>query len=179
MATTKELIGLMIDTELEVMLEEEPEKKAELENKLQVVHQQIRSKVDKIDHFLVEVGRKENLIQAEIETYKDEIERLKSRKVAAEKTKDFFNSVLLPMVIEEVGDEKGVWQTDTARYKLYETYGPVVIDSPNLDSKYKTVEIIDKIDKKAARADAMAADKAGEPLPAGVDIMKIKRVRRS
>ena len=58
MATTKELIGLMIDTELEVMLEEEPEKKAELENKLQVVHQQIRSKVDKIDHFLVEVGRK-------------------------------------------------------------------------------------------------------------------------
>tara|TARA_R100000655_G_scaffold45974_1_gene82764 strand:+ start:1771 stop:2310 length:540 start_codon:yes stop_codon:yes gene_type:complete len=179
MATTKELIGLMIDTELEVMLEEEPEKKAELENKLQVVHQQIRSKVDKIDHFLVEVGRKENLIQAEIETYKDEIERLKSRKIAAEKTKDFFNSVLLPMVIEEVGDEKGVWQTDTARYKLYETYGPVVIDNQNLDGKYKTVEIIDKIDKKAARADAMAADKAGETLPAGVDIMKIKRVRRS
>ncbi len=54
-----------------------------------------------------------------------------------------------------------------------------MIDNEILDGKYKTVEIIDKIDKKAARADAMAADKAGEPLPDGVDIMKIKRVRRS
>jgi hypothetical protein len=179
MATTKELIGLAIDTELEIMLEEDNEKQLDLERSLQVIHQQIRSKVDKIDHFLVEVNRKEGLIDTEIEIYKDEIERLKSRKQAAERTKEFFNQVLLPMVIEEVGDEQGIWQTDTARYKLYESYGPVLINAEELDSKYKTVEIIEKIDKKTARADAMSADKEGKSLPDGVDILKVKRVRRS
>ena len=179
MATTKELIGLAIDTELEVMLEVDEEKKSELEISLKVIHQQLRSKVDKIDHFLVEVSRKESLIETEIEVYKDEIERLKNRKHAAVRTKEFFNQVLLPMVIEEVGNEQGVWQTDTSRYKLYETYGPVLINAEELDSKYKTVEIVEKIDKKAARADAMSADKAGENLPAGVDILKVKRVWRS
>lgn len=180
MATTKELIGELIDTELNLMLEEDPEEKEVLETQLANVHTQIRNKVEKLDHFLVEVNRKESLIDAEIETYKDEIERLKNRKAAAEKTKSFFNSVLLPLVIEEVGDDNGVWQTDTARYKLYETYGPLVIEDTELvDDKYKNVEIVEKLDKKAARADAMAADKAGQPIPAGMRINKIKRVRRS
>ncbi len=178
--TTKELIGELIDTELNLMLEENPEEKKVIQTQLANIHTQIKSKVEKLDYFLIQVNKKEGLIDAEIEVYKDEIERLKNRKKAAEKTKSFFNSVLLPMVIEEVGDSNGVWQTDTARYKLYETYGPLIIeDTEALDSKYKNVEITEKIDKKLARADAMSAHKSGEEIPAGMSLYKIKRVRRS
>tara|TARA_R110002167_G_scaffold174417_4_gene373255 strand:- start:5 stop:541 length:537 start_codon:yes stop_codon:yes gene_type:complete len=177
--TTRDLVDLVINTELEILVETDSEKLLDLEQSLQVLQTSLRTKVDKLDYFLVEVNRKAGIIDTEIEVYKDEIQRLKNRKQAATNTKNFFNQVLLPMVIQEVGNEDGVWQTDTARYKLYETYGPVLIDAKELDKKYVTVEIIESVDKKAARADAMIADREGRELPAGVGIYKVKRVKRS
>ena len=78
------------------------------------------------------------------------------------------------MVIQEVGTN-GVYETDTSRYKLYETYGPVAItDDSILDNEYKYVVENEKIDKKLLRKHLTS----GVDVP-GATIQKVKRVRRS
>ena len=135
---------------------------------------QIKSKVDSIDYFMVNISRKEHLIDAEIEALNDEIHRLKVRRKATESLKKYFNQTLIPMIVEEVGTD-GVYETDISRYKLYETFGPIAItDETLVPDEYKKVTMVESIDKKKARTD----------LTKGVDILgmtisKVKRVRRS
>jgi len=181
MPTTKDLIGDYIDAEGRreyYEATEEPELYDEACTDLTVIKNSLRRKIDNVDHFLVEVDKRVHLVDAETEALKDEIERLKNRRKHIIATKDFFNKILLPMVIKEVGT-KGVFETDTARYKLYQTYGPAEIDSEKLDKKYKNMKFTEVIDKKTARADAMKCHKNGEELPTGVQIKLIDRVRRS
>ena len=178
MPTARDLIGEHIDIELEMELCDE-EEFAEKNQALQVLRQEIKRKTDNIDRFMVEISRREHLIDAEIESTKIEIERLRNRRSAMLKTKDYFNKVLLPIIINEVGDDRGVFETDTARYKLYETYGPVEIDEKSVSSKYMVTQILQKVDKKKARADAIAHKKEGKALPEGIKIYKVPRVRRS
>jgi len=181
MPTTKDLIGNYIDADMRKEYAEATDDTQMFEEActdLTVVKNSLRKKIDNVDHFLVEVDKRVHLVDAETEALKNEIERLKNRRRAIISTKDFFNKVLLPMVIKEVGDE-GVFETETARYKLYQTYGPVDIDAGSLSDEFKNVQIIEKIDKKGARAAAMKAHKAGKPLPDGVQIELIDRVRRS
>lgn len=79
------------------------------------------------------------------------------------------------MVVEELGDDNGVYETDTARYKLYETFGPVaVVDDGLIPDEYKVVKMTESIDKKKARKDLTQ----GVDIP-GFFIEKVKRVRRS
>ena len=79
------------------------------------------------------------------------------------------------MVVNELGDENGVYETGTARYKLYETYGPVVVvDEKQIPDEYKVMEYVEKVDKKTARKDLTK----GVAIP-GFHIEKVKRVRRS
>ena len=88
--------------------------------------------MDGIDYFMVDIYRKMHLIDAEVEALTKEIQRLKTRRRATNSLKDYFNKTLIPMVVEELGDDNGVYETDTARYKLYETFGPVaVVDEDN------------------------------------------------
>ena len=115
----------------------------------------------------------------EIEALKDEVERLKNKRKGLERTKDYFNKQLLPAVILEVGNDDGVYETNTARYKLYETFGPVIIDAHMLSDDFKKVEIVEKLDKVKARKAAISAFNAGQDMPPGIDINKIKRVKRT
>ena len=127
----------------------------------------------------MELNKKEHLIDAEVEALKDEIDRLKSRRRGLERTKDFFNKNLLPAVIMEIGNEDGVYETDTARYKLYETFGPVDVDPHVISDDFKKVEIVEKLDKVKARKAAISAFNAGQEMPPSIDIDKVKRVKRS
>jgi len=176
--TTKELLGDLIDSEL--YLEENTgiaanEDLLMVEQDITRIQGDIRKKVDGIDHFMVELSRREHLIDAEIEAIKAEECRLKVRRNAVERTKEFFTKNLLPMVVEELGDDNGVYETDTARYKIFESYGPVaVIDEEAIPDGYKTMEYVEKINKKKARQDLTR----GEKIP-GFHIEKVKRVRRS
>ena len=62
-----------------------------------------------------------------------------------------------------------------ACYKLYETYGPVVITNPDdIPDAFKKVEMVEKIDKKEARKVLTQ----GNDIP-GFYAEKVKRVRRS
>ena len=107
------------------------------------------------------------------------IDRLRSRRKGLERTKDFFNKNLLPAVIMEIGNDDGVYETDTARYKLYETFGPVDVDPHVISDDFKKVEIVEKLDKVKARKAAISAFNAGQEMPPGIDIDKVKRVKRS
>ena len=127
----------------------------------------------------MELNKKEHLIDAEVEALKDEIDRLKSRRRGLVRTKDFFNKSLLPAVIMEIGNDDGVYETDTARYKLYETFGPVDVDPYNISDDFKKVEIVEKLDKVKARKAAIAAFNAEKDMPEGITIKKVKRVKRS
>tara|TARA_R110000751_G_scaffold144948_3_gene248527 strand:+ start:1279 stop:1827 length:549 start_codon:yes stop_codon:yes gene_type:complete len=182
MSTAKELLGEYIDAELEVDLansEEDPSLFAQKTDAVQVLRSQIRQKFDNIDHFMIELTRRDNLLVAEIDTLKTEIKRLSNRKSALKRTEDYFKTSLLPMIVEEVGNDKGIFETDTARYKLYETFGPVIVDEAHCPSEFKKVNIIESIDRKKARAFAMDAVKTGKTLPASISIEKVKRVRRT
>ena len=84
------------------------------------------------------------------------------------------------MLIEELGDDNGVLETDTARYKLYETFGSVVIIDHNaLPDDFIKTEIVQKVDKALLRKACMSLAKEGKDLPSGASITKVKRVKRS
>ena len=73
--TAKELLGEYIDLEIEV---DAPDPDLDtLLPQLNSVKGQIKKKVDGIDHFMMELSRREHLIDAEIEALKTEETRLK------------------------------------------------------------------------------------------------------
>tara|TARA_A100001201_G_scaffold141833_2_gene138279 strand:- start:117 stop:665 length:549 start_codon:yes stop_codon:yes gene_type:complete len=177
--STTQLIGELIDVEQELSIVDSEERQEELQQEQTKLQTQVKQKVQNIDHFMVELNKREHLVDAEIEALKDEITRLKSRRKGLENTRDFFNKKLLPAVIQEVGSEEGVYETATARYKLYETFGPVDVDPHVISDEFKKVEILEKLDKVKARKAAISAFNAGEDMPPGIDIAKVKRVKRT
>ena len=184
MATTKELVGELIDVNQEIEFVEQSseldlDKHKELEEYRLTLHQQVKNKLDNVDYFMVELSKREHFIDAEVEALKDEIDRLKSRRKGLQKTMDYFNKTLLPSVILEIGNDEGVYETNTARYKLYETYGGVEVDPHVVSDDFKKIEIVEKLDKVKARKAAISAHKAGDDMPEGINISKIKRVRRT
>ena len=171
--TSKELLGEYIDLEIEV---DSPDPDLDtLIPKLNNVKSQIKKKVDGIDHFMMELSRREHLIDAEIEALKSEEQRLKVRRKAVQNLKDYFNGSLIPMIVEELGDDDGVYETDTARYKMYESWGPtLILDEDSVPDDFKKVTMVEAVDKKKAR-DVL---RSGAKIP-GLTITKVKRVRRS
>ena len=133
--TTRDIVGDYIDNEnrMEYLVKSKDHlDKSDIarydETKLEL-QKEVRIKIKGVDSVVLEVKRKEHLIDAEVDALKEEIERLKTRKRSIGKFNEFVNKFLLPMVIEEVGNSDGVWETDIARYRLYETYGPVDVDT--------------------------------------------------
>ena len=184
MPTTKELVGELIDVNqqmetLEQGSDIDMEQHKSLEEARMTLHKEVKNKIQNVDYFMVELNKKEHLIDAEVEALKDEIDRLKSRRRGLVRTKDYFNKQLLPAVILEIGNDDGVYETSTARYKLYETFGPVDVDPHSIPDSFKKVEIVEKLDKVKARKAAISAFNAGEEMPQGINIKKVKRVKRS
>ena len=184
MATTKELVGELIDINqqieyIEQSSEIDMEQHKSLEETRTALHREVRTKIQNVDYFMLELNKKEHLLDAEVEALKDEIDRLKARQKGLKRTQDFFNKQLLPAVIMEIGNDDGVYETNTARYKLYETFGPVDIDPHMISDDFKRVEIVQKLDKVKARKAAISAFKAEEAMPEGININRIKRVKRT
>ena len=171
--TTRELVGEYIDLEIQAEHASD-EEILDISDKLTSLKGTIKRKVDGIDYFMVELDRKLHLIDAEVEAIKKEETRLRVRRRATESLKQYFNGVLIPMVVEEVGIN-GVYETDTARYKLFETWGPVVVvNEEDVPNDFKKVVMTESVDKKKAR-DILSK---GNQIP-GLHIEKVKRVRRS
>ena len=173
MATTKDIINEYIDLENELEYNQGDE---QISSDLVKVQQKMKNKVEGIDSFCVELSKQKNLIDAEIKTHMDELKRLRSRKKAIENTEKYLNKTLIPMVVKTMGED-GVFRTNTTRYKLYETWGPVtIIDEEAVPDKYKRAKI--EVDKKGAREDVIKAAENGIGI-AGLSIEKVDRIRRS
>lgn len=174
--TTRELLGEYIDLEIEGEYSNGDDNDvAEVAKQLETVRGKISRKVDGIDYFMTDLNRREHLIDAEIEALKEEEQRLRVRRRAVESLKRYFNTHLLPMVISELGDDNGVYETDTARYKMFETWGPVIVyDESEVPDDFKVVKMTESIDKKKARE----VMKEGNKVP-GMHMDKVKRIRRS
>ena len=184
MATTRELVGELIDVNQQIESVEQAtdvdmKQHKKLEETRMTLHKEVRNKIQNVDYFMLELSKKEHLIDAEVEALKDEIDRLKSRRRGLIRTKDFFNKVLLPAVIEEIGNDDGIYETGIARYKLYETFGPVDVNPHVVSDDFKKVEIVEKLDKVKARKAAISAFNADSAMPDGIYITKVKRVKRS
>ena len=181
--TTRDLIGMLIDLEQDMTYLEnniqDTENEiaiADVEQKIAAVKTQIANKTSGIDYFIVEMNRQTGLIDSEIETLTAEVKRLRSKKKSIKKTEDYFNKELIPMIIETAGND-GVFKTDTAKYKLYETWGPIeVIDEEAVPNEYKRAKI--EVDKKGARKAVIEAAENNMGI-AGFAIHKVKRIRRS
>jgi hypothetical protein len=193
--TSSELIGEHIDLINEKMmlenellhrdqlsssgLEETESEYKYVVNELTILQQTLKKKMDNIDKFMVNLNKRKHLIVGEIEAQTFEMTRLKKRKNAISSTLQYFNEHLLPSIIHEIGDKNGVFETNTARYKLYNSYGPVKIDEQSLGDAYKQVKMVDSINKTKARKDAIYAHKAGTQFPDGISIYQVEKVRRS
>ena len=176
MATTKEMIDEYIDLEVDLLLTDDNEEQLDIENKLTVVKNKIKTKTDNIDKFVVSLMSKEAMMNAEIDTLDKEIKRLKIRRDAGKRLKEFFNKNLLPTIVKEMGNN-GIFETQTARYRLYKAYGKVDVDTELLP-EYLNVKMEEYVDKRKARADAISADKTGKAIP-GLSVEKVERVRRT
>ena len=186
MKTARELIGELVNVNYALTNEsyekesmENDQRLEELSIKQHNIESEIKDKVKNIDSFMLDLNRREHVVDANIEAMKEEIDRLQARKKALEQSKKFFNKFLLPIIIKEAGDENGVYETDTARYKLYQTWGPLELTGDQIDDQYMYTRTSEVIDRQKARADAIAASEKGEDLPTGFKIKKVDRIRRS
>lgn len=174
--TTRDLLGTLIDLEEEAQYVNSEEEDVIIQEEILKVKKEISRKVEGIDYFAVEMSRQSSLIDAEIKTMSDEVKRLRTKKAAIKRTEDYFNQVLLPMIIETAGND-GVFKTDTARYKLYETWGALEVDDEDrVPDEYKRAKI--EVDKRGARKAVIEATENGMGI-AGFSISKVKRVRRT
>ena len=177
MATTKDLVGKHIDIEIKREYAESVEERRECDLALQEIKKEIRQKIDKVDIVVMEMDKKLALVKAEEDLISKEITRLRKRKKAIENAKKYFNNYILPVVIKEVGKD-GVFETNTAKYNLYETYGPVDVNEIECPKDYLKIKMVEDIDRKLARKDAIEAHKQGKEIP-GLKISLVERVRRS
>tara|TARA_Y100000401_G_scaffold117580_1_gene127346 strand:+ start:4573 stop:5127 length:555 start_codon:yes stop_codon:yes gene_type:complete len=179
--TTRDLIGTLIDLQIdrenqELLEPDNTEALTTIDNAISELKKEISNKTSSIDYFMVEMSKNTNLIDAEIKTHMDEVKRLRNRKNAIKRTEDYLNKELLPMIINTAGND-GVFKTDTTKYKLYQTWGPVeVIDEESVPDNYKRYKV--EIDKKKARQDIIKAAEDGMGI-SGFQIKKVDRIRRS
>ena len=82
------------------------------------------------------------------------------------------------MVVKTMGND-GLLETDSARYKLYDSYSPVEVNMQICDDAFIKTEIVQKPDKVKARAEAIKAMREGYEIPDGISINKVEKVRRS
>lgn len=178
--TSRDLISELVGYEIELSVLDPITDELELNEisgKIAMIKGAIAKKTEGIDYFIVQMNRQVGLIDAEIKALTDEVARLRNRKRAVNRTEDYFKKDLLPMIIETAGND-GVFETKTARYKMFETYGPVVVmDEDQIPDKYKRYKI--EVDKKGARKDLIAAAEDDMGIAGFEQIRKVKRVRRS
>ena len=171
--TSREIIGTILDMEMQLEWSEDEQERIQFQKQLTTLQRQLADKVDNIDEFIVELQRRRNLIQAEIDTYTTERKRLYHRRNAVNRTKDYLEKTVLPLIVKTMGTD-GTFETDTARYTLYERYGSLeILDETRVPDEYKKVQI--SVDKSTARKALMN----GTPHIPGLQLERVEAVRRS
>ena len=176
MSTTRELISDIIELEEDKEFAEDNEVE-EINTKLVVAKKSLSKKVESLDWFINDLDRRNGSLDGEINVLQKEVTRLKKKKKAVDKIKQYISNEILPMVVKTMGNN-GLFETEVARYKLYETYGPVEVDMENCHKDFVKTEIKVNPNKVLARKKAIEADRDDIHLD-GISISKVEKVRRS
>ncbi len=183
--TSRDLVTNLIELELEKNYLELQEREddtvynieiVKIDKGIEEIKKSLANKASGIDHMILEMNKRRDLIDAEIGSLMKEVNRLRGRKNAIKRTEDYFNKNLIPMIIETAGNDN-IFETKTTRYKLYKTWGPIeVINEDEVPDNYKRYKV--EIDKKGARKEIIEAAENGQGIR-GFKIEKVNRVRRS
>lgn len=140
----------------------------------------LKNKITKIDKVMLDMSKREFLIDAEVEALTQEIDRLKTRKRALNRFKEFVNKFIIPWAIEKLGKDNK-WETDYAKYTLYETWGPLKILAKleDVPEEFRKVEILESVDKKLARTEALKNHEEGKGDLSWCYLPRVRRIRRS
>jgi len=157
--------------------EQSDEKLASLKRAFDELEKALKNKLDNIDEVLLSLETRKNIIQAKMDVLIKETDRLRTRRKILDNTKRYFNGILMPNIIKEIGKD-GKLKTSTANYTSYKTYELGDVDISKLDKKYIKEEIKVKIDKRTLKKDALAKIKNKENID-GCELKESWRTRRS
>jgi len=169
--TTRELINQYFDTLEELQYLEESElmiadksltnyynKLNALKTELKNISTQLLTKFENVREFQIELERRQNVVDAEIATLRNEINRLHKMQKSNERAKEYMH-FLLKSIIKTKGkpNKSGNLEikTDTARFIIEKPWGGLEIkEESKVPPTYLHTEV--KIDKKALRKDVIA-----------------------
>lgn len=184
--TTRNLIDELIDVEEELDYQESfeydsemdirreaAEKIKRLKEKKDLISHQIMQKADNIDKFMFNIEKRIGIYDGEIAVYMSELDTLRTGRRRIQKVKDYLGKTLLPLIIKTVG-RNGIYETETAKYTLYETWGGLVISDENkIPEQYK--QLVTQIDKRILRKAIIGGTVEAD----GAIVERVEAVRRS
>jgi len=173
--TTKEQINNIIDLEFDLSLEPDNE---EVKQELNKARQNLSIKVDNVDSFVMSINEEIAVLTAQLEVHKKEVDRMRNRLKSINRTKQYFDEVLLPMAIDTIGKD-GILQTKTARYKIYETFGKTHVDENELEEIYWKEKIEKRPNVSLLRKICIKNYSENKDFPKGVKIYRLRKVKRS
>ena len=111
--TSRELVSTLIELELDRKFLEQTqgddpgfvEEIKPIDEAIIKIKKEMTNKVSGLDHMILEMSKRKDLIDAEIGSLMKEVTRLRRRKDAIKRTEDYFNKNLLPMIIETAGND--------------------------------------------------------------------------
>jgi hypothetical protein len=177
--STEQLLDQLLSLNLDILYGDDSEEThyALMDAKGELVDL-LKTKTDNIDTVVEMTDRRIGALKGEYEVMQEELKRMSKRIKAAEIHKRYLGETLLPAIIYAIGTEDGRLVTKRAKYKMYETFGPVVIDELFLNDEYYKTTTTKMVDKKKAREAAKAAWNEKTTIP-GALITKVTRVKRS
>ncbi|MBT7929791.1 hypothetical protein HN682_07755 [Candidatus Peregrinibacteria bacterium] len=173
--TTKEQINEIIDLENDLLLEPDD---PEIQSDLDVARKRLAIKVDNVDNFVMTINEEIAVMTAQLDVHKKEVERMRNRLKSINKTKSYFDEVLLPMAINTIGTD-GILQTKTARYKIYETFGKTHVDPDVLEDIYWRTKTTKEPNVSMLRKICIKNYAEKKDFPKGVKMYRLQKVRRS
>jgi gas vesicle protein len=169
--TSYQLLEEYFDAHLDMQMEDDEDKKAELEDKVENITGTIMEKVENIEHVMVKKDLMKEQLKSQIKVYQDVLTNLK-RKLAATDNGWKRLEELIIMLVDNVGEGsegKTTIEKNGFRYTSYVAPGPLEIpDETEVPQEYTRIKV--EVDKARLRKDILANG--------DTDYAKIPKVKR-
>ena len=155
--TTDKLLDIYLDKHLDHQMENDFDKQEELAAELEEFETTLLSKVDNIEHVIVEKNARLATLESQTEYYKNIYQAFLKKTKAVKKASDDLESLIIA-VVDNVGKQDGTKTTlenNGFRYTSYESPGSLnITDLDNVPTEYQKIKV--DIDKARLRKDLIA-----------------------
>lgn len=169
--TSYQLLEEYFDAHLDMQMEDDEDKKAELEDKVENITETIIQKVENIEHVMVKKDLMKEQLKSQIKVYQDVLTSLKRKLVATDNGWKRLEELII-MLVDNVGEGsegKTTVEKNGFRYTSYEAPGPLEIpDETEVPQEYTRIKV--EVDKARLRKDILANG--------DTDYAKIPKVKR-